>query len=64
MRLQKGRTTACIAMHFLYIPGPRHQLHVMMIITEHPAYPYLATDVARCRDGDVLRVSLVTPLCS
>ena len=25
---------------------------------QHPAYPYSATDVARCRDGDVSRVSL------
>ena len=31
---------------------------LMLIITEHPAHPYSATDVARCRDGDVSRVSL------
>ena len=48
----------CIAMHFIiYTWAYRYRLHVM-IITEHPAYPYLATDVARCRDGDVSRVSL------
>ena len=31
---------------------------LMLIIPEHPAYPYSATDVAKCRDGDVSRVSL------
>ena len=31
---------------------------LILIITEHPARPYSATDVARCRDGDVSRVSL------
>ena len=31
---------------------------LMLIITEHPAHPYSATDVARCRDSDVSRVSL------
>ena len=31
---------------------------LMLIITEHPAYPYSATDVARCRDSDESRVSL------
>ena len=48
----------CIAMHFIiYTRAYRYRL-LVMIITEHPAYPYLATDVARCRDGDVSRVSL------
>ena len=31
---------------------------LILIITEHPAYSYSAIDVARCRDGDVSRVSL------
>ena len=43
--LQKGRTTALPCM-------------LMQTITEHPAYPYSATDVARYRDGDVSIVSL------
>ena len=48
----------CIAMHFIiYTRAYRYRL-LVMIITEHPAYPYLATDVATCRDGDVSRVSL------
>ena len=55
----KGETP-CIAMHFIiiYIPGLGIGCMLMLIITEHPAYPYSATDVARCRDSDVSRVSL------
>ena len=32
--------------------------HCIAFTDEHPAYPYSATDAARCRDGDVSRVSL------
>ena len=39
-------------------PGLGIGCMLMLIITEHPARPYSATDVARCRDGDVSRVSL------
>ena len=53
-------------------PGLGIGCMLMLIITEHPAHPYSATDVARCRDGDVSRVSLKydatecspTPPCS
>ena len=48
----------CIAMHFIIYTWAYRYWLLVMIITEHPAYPYLATDVARCRDGDVSRVSL------
>ena len=51
-------TSSKVALHchaLYYIPGPRYRLHVD---AEHPAYPYSATDLARCRDGDVSRVSL------
>ena len=39
-------------------PGLGIGCMLMLIITEHPARPYSDTDVARCRDGDVSRVSL------
>ena len=49
----------CIAMHFItiYIPaGLSIGCMLMLIVTdEHPVYPYSATDVARCRDGDALK---------
>ena len=52
----------CIAMHFItiYIPAGLGIgcMFMLMITDEHPAYPYLATDVARCRDGDISRASL------
>ena len=50
----------CIAMHFItiYIPAGLGIGCMLMLITEHPADPYSATDVARCRDGNVSRVSL------
>ena len=51
----------CIAMHFIIIISytrPRYWLHVDVDKTEHPAYSSSATDVARCRDGDISRVSL------
>ena len=52
----------CIAMHFITIyilAGLGIGCMLMLIITdEHPAYAYSTTDVARCRDGDVSRVSL------
>ena len=53
----KGRTTA-LPCTLLYIPRTRCWLHVDANKTEHPAYLYSATDVARCRDGAVSRVSL------
>ena len=54
----KGRNH-CIPMHFIiYTRGLGIGCMLMLIITEHPAYPYSAADVARCRDGDVSRVSL------
>ena len=42
----------------LLFPGLGISWTLLLIITEHPAYPYSATDVARCRNGDVSRVSL------
>ena len=53
---KRGEPLNC---HALYIyPGLGIGCMLMLIITEHPAYPYSATDVARCRNGDVSRVSL------
>ena len=47
-----------VAMLFI-IPWPIGiSCMLILIITEHPAYSYSAIDVARCRDGDVSRVSL------
>ena len=46
----------CIAMHYItiYIPVGLGIGCILMLITdEHPAYPYSATDVARCKDGDM-----------
>ena len=39
-------------------PGLGIGCMLMLIMTEHRAHPYSATNVARCRDGDVSRVSL------
>ena len=51
-----------VALHchaLYYIPGPRYRLHVDADNNWTPSLPlYSATDVARCRGGDVSRVSL------
>ena len=47
-----------IVMHFIIKISAFNRLHVDADKTERPAYPYSATDVARCRGGDVSRVSL------
>ena len=54
---KRGEPLHCHALYYIY-PGLYMYRLLVMIITEHPAYSYLATDVARCRDGDVSRVSL------
>ena len=47
-----------IVMHFIIKISAFNRLHVNADKSEHPAYPYSATDVARCRGGDVSRVSV------
>ena len=57
----RGEPLHCHALYYnLYTRGPigLSCMLILIITDEHPAYPYSATDVARCRDGDVSRVSL------